>query len=136
MLANGRFRPTGVPARPVLPESGLSGRRLLPCAASPRGSSCANSLSISVRWRLAASAPEEQKAPDRPGLGSARCGDAAGALTQVQRHSAGRYFAASVVPAPLQAQVMGPAGGVPAASAAPAEVGTIAMFLPFSIFVP
>ena len=79
---------------------------------------------------------KSKKAPDRPGLGSTRCGHAAGVLLQVQRHSAGRYFADSVVPAPLQAQVMGPAGGVPAASAAPADVGTIAMFLPFSIFVP
>ena len=40
------------------------------------------------------------------------------------------------MPAPLHAQTIGPAGGVPATSAAPPAVGTITMFLPFSIFVP
>ncbi len=135
-MANGRFRPTGVPARPVLPESRLPSRRLLPDASPPDVTSCGTSVPIFVACRLCSAAAEKQKAPDQPGLGSTRCGHAAGVLTQVQRHSAGRYFADSVVPAPLQAQVMGPAGGVPAASAAPADVGTIAMFLPFSIFVP
>ena len=55
---------------------------------------------------------------------------------RAQRHSLGRYFEASVVVAVLHNQTTCALGGVPAASGAPPERGTIASTLPASTFAP
>ena len=119
---NGGIEPTGVGRSAALGRTDHSGHR----KARSR--------------RCAMTAASNENAPDQPGHSTSGARDRQELTCRPapddQRHSEGRYFEASVVPAPLQAQTIEPDGGVPAASAAPPEVGTIAMALPVSIFVP